>query len=55
MQSGEEMVLAGHSTLKAELNTSTRKRGFGLLRAGKILGWENPGRQCLYITEAESD
>lgn len=49
MQSGEEMVLAGPSTLKAELNTSTRKRGFGLL------GWENPGRQCLYITEAESD
>lgn len=37
MQSGEEMVLAGPSTLKAELNTSTRKRGFGLL------GWENLG------------
>lgn len=45
----ERVVLAGPSTPKAELNTSTRKWGFGLV------GWENPGRQCLFIREAESN
>lgn len=35
MHSGEETVLAG--ALNTQLNTSTRKWGFGLL------GWENPG------------
>lgn len=49
MQSGEEVALAGPGTLKAELNTSTRKWSFG------SSGWENPGQPSLFITEAASD
>lgn len=49
VQRREEVVLAGPPTRKAEPHTSMRKWGFGLL------GWENPSRQCLFITEAESD
>lgn len=39
----------GPQPKKAGLTTSIRKWGFGLQ------GWENPGRQCLFIRVAESD